>query len=81
MTEDQLFSLLELLSGEDSAAPAKIARKLAIGQSQLYRMLAALGAACAARGTPNLVEVQGEEQPRLRLTDSGRAWLEQRRVA
>jgi hypothetical protein len=80
MTEDDMARLLGVIARDDGASIPKVAKKLALSQSQLLRSLLVLGRSEVVEGL-GLVDVRGDDPPRLFLTEDGRKWLEQRHEA
>ena len=66
MNEAALRQLVELVARDEGLSLARAAKRLQISQSQLTRMLTVLGAS-AVLGGADLIEIRGDEPPRLFL--------------
>lgn len=70
--EQKLRELMYLVATQEGISLPRAAKKMAIGYSQLYRVMSVLGSAKGIGGL-DLVELREGDPPRLYLTDNGRA--------
>lgn len=80
MTEAEIKVLLALLIEDEGPSVPKVAKRMGLGQSQLLRILSALGPDPIVGGL-GLVQVRGEEPKRIFLTTAGREWMRVRHEA
>jgi len=74
--QDQALALLALLAEQDGVSLPRASKALGLGQSELYRLLAALGDSPTLPG-PGLIELREDGARRLLwLTDKGRSLLD-----
>lgn len=73
MDEDRVPALLHLLQAEDRQSLARVARRLGIGQSELRRLLAALGDDAGFGGLGLVRQERDGERILLSLSARGRA--------
>jgi len=77
MTDTDLAAILHFLSDNDGASLPRVAKQLALPQSELLRLLAMLGDDETLGGL-GLVESHDDGTRRLlHLSERGRAWLAQ----
>lgn len=77
MDDADLAAILVFLAAHDGASVARVAKHLSRSQSELLRLLAALGDDAGIGGL-GLVESRGDGTRRLlHLSERGRAWLAQ----
>lgn len=73
MAEDPALALLRMLSEQDGQSAARVARRLGIGQSELLRLLAALGDDPRVDGLGLVERREDGARTLLFLTTRGRA--------
>jgi DNA-binding MarR family transcriptional regulator len=77
MSDQRLADVLRYLADHDGASLPRVAKQLSLSQSQLLRLLAALGDDAAIGGL-GLVEARiVDGRRRLSLSARGQAWLSQ----
>lgn len=75
MSDTRLAQIMQFLAENDGASLPRVAKQLALSQSELLRLLAMLGDDASLDGL-GLVEARLVESRRLLfLTDRGRAWV------
>ncbi len=75
MSDVHLAKLLIFLADNDGASSARLAKQLALSQSELLRLLSALGNDSSVGGL-GLVEAREEgSRRRIFLSERGRDWL------
>jgi DNA-binding IclR family transcriptional regulator len=72
-SDDPALALLRLLATEDGQSTARIAKRLQLGQSELQRLLTALGADPRFDGLALVEQRRDGERTRLWLSERGRA--------
>ncbi len=72
-SDDPALALLRLLAAEDGQSTARIAKRLQLGQSELQRVLTALGEDPRYDGLALVEQRRDGERMRLWLSDRGRA--------
>lgn len=75
MNDDRALALLALVGAEAGISTARAAKRLGLAQSELARLLAALGGDAACDGLDLLLAERDGERTTLRLTERGRALL------
>jgi len=73
MSEDLALALLRLLAVEDGQSNARVAKRLGIGQSELQRLLTALGEDPRYDGLALIEQRRDGERTLLWLSERGRA--------
>lgn len=71
--DEQLQALMALVATEEGMSVARVAKKLGLGQSQLLRMITALGPSETVGGL-GLLELRDGDPPRLYLSERARQW-------
>lgn len=73
MSEDLALALLRLLAVEDGQSSARVAKRLGMGQSELQRLLTALGEDPRYDGLALIEQHRDGERTLLWLSERGRA--------
>lgn len=75
MNDDRALALLALIGAEAGISTARAAKRLGLAQSELARLLAALGGDASCDGLDLVVAHDDGGRTTLRLTERGRALL------